>query len=237
VTDRPPLVPLADANWPDVEAATRDVLIVPIGALEQHGPHLPLDTDSYLAAAVAASVHRGRPASGLAPVLPFGSSGEHADFPGTLSIGTDAVAAVVVELVRDACRYWHSVLVVNGHGGNLDALRAAEELCTFEGRRLGVVHLALAGMDAHAGAAETSMMLWLDPGRVRLDLVEPGDSSPAPSLLGRLRDDGVRAVSPNGELGDPRTASAEQGERWMDALTTHAMGAHDAIATTDSAKT
>jgi mycofactocin precursor peptide peptidase len=237
VTARQPLPPLVDANWPDVEAATRDVLIVPIGALEQHGPHLPLDTDSYLAAAVAARVHRGRPASGLAPVLPFGSSGEHADFPGTLSIGTDAVAAVVVELVRDACRHWHSVLVVNGHGGNLDALRAAEERCAYEGRPLGVVHLALAGMDAHAGAAETSMMLCLDPSRVRLDLVEPGESSPAPSLLKRLRSDGVRAVSPNGVLGDPRAASAEEGERWLDALTTQAMAAHDKISATDSAKT
>jgi creatinine amidohydrolase/Fe(II)-dependent formamide hydrolase-like protein len=112
--------PLAEASWPEIYAAPRDVLIVPVGALEQHGPHLPLDTDSYLATAVAGRVHQLRSASGLAPVLPFGSSGEHRDFPGTLSIGTDALTSVVVELVRDACRYWYSVLVVNGHGRDLD---------------------------------------------------------------------------------------------------------------------
>jgi mycofactocin system creatininase family protein len=227
--------PLAEASWPEIYAAPRDVLIVPVGALEQHGPHLPLDTDSYLATAVAGRVHQLRSASGLAPVLPFGSSGEHRDFPGTLSIGTDALTSVVVELVRDACRYWYSVLVVNGHGGNLDALKAAEEMCRYEGRRVGVAHLALAGMDAHAGAAETSMMLWLDPRRVRLDLVEPGVISPVPTLLARLRTDGVRAVSSNGVLGDPTTASAEQGRQWFDALIERVLAAHDEVSASANA--
>jgi mycofactocin system creatininase family protein len=223
------LPPLVDARWPAVDAASRDVLIVPLGALEQHGPHLPLDTDSYLAAAVAARIHQSRPASGLTPVLPFGSSGEHADFPGTLSIGTDALVSIVVELVRDAARHWQSVLVVNGHGGNLDALKKVAAQCRYEGRRFGVAHLALTGMDAHAGAAETSMMLWLDPARVRLDLVEPGVVAPISDLVARLRVDGVRAVSANGVLGDPRLATAEQGEQWLDALTAHALDVHDEI--------
>ena len=87
----PVVTRLVDARWPDVEVAGRQVLIVPIGALEQHGPHLPLDCDAFIAAAVAERVHNRRPDAGLAPVLPIGASGEHADFPGTLSIGTQAL--------------------------------------------------------------------------------------------------------------------------------------------------
>ena len=162
---------LADATWPDLEARPRGVLIVPLGATEQHGPHLPLDTDTYLASEIASRVNAIRPTSGLAPPIAFGSSGEHADFPGTLSIGTDVLRDVVVELVRDSSRHWSSMLVVNGHGGNLDALQQAADLCRHEGRNFAAVHLAVEGMDAHAGAAETSMMLYLDPDRVRLQLM------------------------------------------------------------------
>lgn len=221
---------LADAMWPDLEAGPRGVLIVPIGATEQHGPHLPLDTDTYLACEIASRVNGLRPTSALAPAIAFGSSGEHADFPGTLSIGTDALMAVVVELVRDSSRHWSSFLVVNGHGGNLDALQQSAEICRHEGRSFAAVHLALEGMDAHAGAAETSMMLYLNPDRVRLPLIERGRTSPALDLMQQLRNDGVRSVSPNGVLGDPSRASAQDGRTWIDALTAKALAAHDRLA-------
>jgi mycofactocin system creatininase family protein len=221
---------LADATWPEVESAGREVLIVPVGATEQHGPHLPLDTDTYLAAAVAARLHDERPASGLAPAVPFGSSGEHADFPGTLSVGADVLCSLIVELVRDSARFWPAVLVVNGHGGNLKPLQAAQKLCDHEGRRLGVVHLALVGMDAHAGVAETSMMLRLAPERVRLDRLAAGPTAPVSELLGRLRSDGVRAVSPNGVLGDPTAANPELGSQLLDALAAHVRQTYDELA-------
>jgi mycofactocin precursor peptide peptidase len=222
--------PLADATWPDLEARPRGVLIVPVGATEQHGPHLPLDTDTYLAGEIAGRVNAMRPTSGLAPPIAFGSSGEHADFPGTLSIGTDVLRAVVVELVRDSSRDWSSLLVVNGHGGNLDALQQAAEICRHEQRPFRIVHLALEGMDAHAGAAETSMMLHLDPSRVRLPLMQQGHTSAARDLMQQLRTDGVCSVSPNGVLGDPTAANADQGRRWIDALTAKAVAAHDSLA-------
>ena len=218
---------LVDARWPDVEAAGRQVLIVPMGALEQHGPHLPLDCDAFIAAAVAERVHNRRPEAGLAPVLPIGASGEHAGFPGTLSIGTQALRLVVVELVRHAAAHWAAVLVLNGHGGNRDALREAADLCRYEGRRLKIVHLGTAGMDAHAGRAETSMMLHLAPERVRVDLAEPGVTDPVAALLPTLVRRGVRAVSPNGVLGDPSGASAAEGARLVEGLVTAAVAAYD----------
>lgn len=222
---------LADARWPEVEAAARSVLVVPVGALEQHGPHLPLDTDAAIAAAVAERLHARRPAAGLAPVLALGASGEHAGFPGTLSIGTAALRLVLVELVRHAAAHWRAVLVVNGHGGNADALRAAAALCRAEGRRLAVVHLGTPGTDAHAGRAETALMLHLHPERVRLDRAEPGVTAPLAELLPALRRSGVRAVSPTGVLGDPTGATAAEGARLLAELVELAVVAHDRCAT------
>lgn len=206
---------LGDATWPDVDASARRVLVVPVGSLEQHGPHLPLDTDAFVATAVAERACAGRSDVGLAPVLPVGASGEHADFPGTVSIGTEVLRDVVVEVVRHAARDWERVLVVNGHGGNAPALATAVDACTKEGRRLEVVHLGLPGMDGHAGRAETSLMLALAPDRVDLDRAVVGDTTPMADLLPRLRADGVRAVSPTGVLGDPAGASADVGEELL----------------------
>jgi len=91
---------LAQATWPVIEQSMRRLLVVPVGSLEQHGPHLPLDTDTQIAAAVARRACAGRPGVALAPALPVGASGEHAAFPGTLSIGSEALAACLIELVR-----------------------------------------------------------------------------------------------------------------------------------------
>jgi mycofactocin system creatininase family protein len=221
------MVRLADATWPEVAAAGRELLVVPAGALEQHGPHLPLDTDAVIAAAVAGRLAGRRPGAGLAPVLPVGASGEHAGFPGTLSIGTRAMCDVVVQLVRHADADWRGVLVVNGHGGNAAALRHAAERCRADGRRLEVVHLGTADMDAHAGRAETSMMLHLAPERVRLDLAAAGETRPVAELMPRLVAEGVRGVSPNGVLGDPAGASAAEGEAFVARLVDLAVAAYD----------
>lgn len=218
---------LADARWPDVDRAVRRVLVLPVGSLEQHGPHLPLDTDAFLAQAIAERVHAARPGAGLAPTVAIGASGEHAHFPGTLSIGTPTLRDLVVELVRHADLHWPAVLVVNGHGGNLAALAAAAAICAYEGRRLSVVHLGGPGMDAHAGHAETSMMLHLDAARVRMDLAVVGITDPIEVLRPILEHGGVRAVSPSGVLGDPTAATADHGAALIASLVAKALAAYD----------
>jgi mycofactocin system creatininase family protein len=210
--------PLKDARWPEVEAAGRDVLVLPLGSLEQHGPHLPLDTDAYIAGAVARRLHERHPHVGLAPVLAIGASAEHAAFPGTLSIGTDALSHLLVEFVRHASLCWRAVFVLNGHGGNVTALQQARDKCERRSLRIAVHHLTVPGGDAHAGRTETSLMLHLDPARVRQDLAEPGDATPIAELMPRLRAEGVRAVSANGVLGDPAGASASHGAELFDRL-------------------
>lgn len=199
------------------------MLVVPVGSLEQHGAHLPLDTDTRIAVAVARRACAGREGVGLAPAIAIGASGEHADFPGTLSIGHVALSALLVELGRHASLHWPAMLLVNGHGGNAAAINDALGQLRAEGRDGYVWHagprpsaLAAAGLtlvpDAHAGRVETSIMLALAPGDVRIADAAPGETRPLSEIMTGLRTRGVRGVSPNGVLGDPSGASAAEGE-------------------------
>jgi creatinine amidohydrolase len=146
----------------------------------------------------------------VAPALPYGSSGEHAGFPGTLSIGQEALELVVVELARSATDTVHRVLFVSGHGGNAEPLSRAVARVRSEGRDVRWFAPAWSG-DAHAGRAETGLALALDPARVQLELAMAGDVRPLTTLLPELRAGGVRAVSPSVVLGDPRGADADEG--------------------------
>jgi mycofactocin system creatininase family protein len=209
---------LAQAQWPAVESIARRLLVVPVGSLEQHGPHLPLDTDTRIAVAMARRACAGRPGVVLAPPLAVGASGEHAAFPGTLSIGSEVLAAYLIELGRHASLHWPGLLLVNGHGGNVTAVETAAGRLRYEGRTCLAWHAALPEGDAHAGRSETSIMLALAPGLVRLDAAERGDVRPLEQILPLLREHGVRAVSANGVLGDPAGASAAEGERLLGRL-------------------
>jgi creatinine amidohydrolase len=210
--------PLDRLSWSEVAAvAGQSVLAVPIGSTEQHGPHLPLGTDSEVAAALADRLAAARPDVLVAPPLPYGSAGEHAAFPGTLSIGSAALELVLVELVRSADAF-AGVVLVSGHGGNAAPLAAAVATLQAEGRTVLGWTPRIPGGDAHAGRTETSLLLALAPETVRLDAAEPGDSRPLAAVIGDLRRHGVAAVSPNGVLGDPTGATAEEGERLLDTL-------------------
>lgn len=200
---------LAEAVWPDVPE--RPLVLVPLGSVEQHGHHLPFATDTTVACAVAESAAGSLGGALLAPALAYGASGEHEDFPGTVSIGTEALTGLLVEYGRSACRWVGRLVLVNGHGGNLDALRTAGAQLRTEGREVAWFPCGVAGADAHAGRTETSLMLHVEPEGVREDRAVAGDTTPIAELLSRLRDEGVRAVSPTGVLGDPAGASAEEG--------------------------
>jgi mycofactocin precursor peptide peptidase len=212
-------VELAGATWPQVEATrARTVLAIPLGSLEQHGPHLPLDTDTRIGTAVAAGLGARCRSITVAPAVAYGASGEHAEFPGTLLLGHSVLADLLVELVRSARPSFAGVVFVNAHGGNEDALVSVQRRCTGEGDDVLVWRAMTPGGDAHAGRTETSLLLAIDPGAVRLELAEPGRTEPIATLLPRLRAEGVRPVSSNGVLGDPTGASAEEGLALLDAL-------------------
>lgn len=215
---------LGAATWTDIDAARPQLLVVPLGSLEQHGPHLPLDTDTQIACAIAERAASRAPGCVVAPPLSFGASGEHAGFAGTLSIGSDVLASVVVELVRSAVPPFARVLLLNGHGGNATGVAAAVDLCRSEGRPVDVWSPRVPGGDAHAGRTETSLMLAIDPDRVRVSSMEPGASASLAELMPDLRRGGVAAVSSNGVLGDPTGASADEGETLMETLVDDVLG-------------
>ena len=208
-------------------AAGGALLAVPVAATEQHGPHLPLSTDTDLAVALCARLAAARPGVLAAPPLAYGASGEHQDFPGTLSIGTEAVELLLVELCRSATRTFSRVLLVSTHGGNARPVRRAERRLRAESRDI-LAWLPAGEGDAHAGRAETSLELALAPDRVQAGRAQAGNTRPLAELMPELRRSGVRAVSPNGVLGDPAGASAAEGAALLGRLVADLLATVDA---------
>lgn len=218
---------LGRLTWPDLAGPSEpSVLAVPLGSCEQHGPHLPFDTDTRLAVAWAGALAARRECVLVSPPVAIGASGEHESFPGTLSIGTQALVDVVVELVRSAVpppgsprpTVFEGVVLVNGHGGNVEAVALAAQRLRAEGRGVMAWHPVVAGGDSHAGRTETSMLLHLDPDCVLMDRAEVGSTARWREIGDVVRAEGLAAVAPNGVLGDPTGATASEGERCFEGL-------------------
>lgn len=208
------------------QRAAGAVLAIPLGSTEQHGPHLPLSVDTDVALALCQRLAAARPQVLVAPAVAYGSSGEHAGFPGTLSIGQAALELLVLELCRSAGDTFDRVLLVSGHGGNAGALSRALRTLRAESRDVRVFSPRWPG-EPHAGRPETAMLLALSPDRVRMSLAARGETRPLEALLPQLREGGVRAVTGTGVLGDPTGANAAEGAALLDELTTELIAAVD----------
>ena len=163
--------------------ATDTVLVVPLGSTEQHGPHLPLSTDTDIAVALAAAA-RGGPRRRRRSRRPFrtGRRGEHAAFPGTLSIGQAALELVVVELARSADAFAAVVHRVRPRRQRRAARPSRARHCEPKGRRvLGVVAAAVTSTRTPAGPRRRCSSR-SNPSRVRLDAGAPGATQPLPEL-------------------------------------------------------
>jgi len=192
-------------------------VVAPVGSTEQHGPHLPLDTDARIATAVADALVATLTGPGstapltVAPTISYGASGEHEGFPGTVSIGTAVLEELLVEFGRSACEWAQRLVFVNGHGGNVEAVTSAVRRLRAEGRDAGWCPCSVSGGDAHAGHTETSILLHISPETVCIDSLSAGNVTPLPELMPTMRRGGIAAVSEVGVLGDPTTATAEAG--------------------------
>ena len=226
---------LGELTWP--EAARRfaemDVALLPVGAVEQHGPHLPLDTDAfdarYLAAAVAEACSEPHPL--VLPAVSYGVSYHHEDFAGTISVGSETLSRLVYDIGMAAARHGTTKLViVNGHGGNAPALQLAAQRINEDGRIFTCVDTGetsdadLDGLcetpnDVHAGEIETSTALAIRPHLVAMELASafvPSFSSQYLDFTARRRVEWyarTRRLSRNGVLGDPTRGSADKGRR------------------------
>jgi mycofactocin system creatininase family protein len=206
----------------------RGGLLIPLGSYEQHGPHLPPTVDTLVATAVtdgvaaAANLATGRTWWSVAPALGFGESGEHHGFPHTVSIPGDLLVTVLASLADSALETYDQVVFVNAHGGNLTALakagqwwRESQKPAYWVPCMPGPAHPGEPPHDAHAGHTETSLMLHLHPHMVAMDKAIPGTPTPVDKLMDDMTAGGVKAVSETGILGDPTTATAHFGERYL----------------------
>jgi creatinine amidohydrolase len=232
---------LADMTWPEVAEAVATgstTVILPLGATEQHGPHLPLATDSLRAAALAERLAALLPDVLVAPVLPLGCSDEHAGFAGLLGLDAETLAGVIVHCAQRMAAWGvRRLVLLSAHGGNGQALALARsrlardlpELAVCEpGAGLGPAEAVRALANAagvtpealglHAGEWETSEILSLFPEAVRTAEATAGYTGEMGAVPATLRAVGLRPVTPNGVLGDPTGADGPRGARYLDAV-------------------
>lgn len=226
---------LGEMTWEEAQRRLRevDVALLPVGSIEQHGPHLPLDTDAYDARRLAEDVARActSPRPLVLPLVSYGVSYHHDDFPGTISIGPDTLSTMIYEIGMSLAKSGVTkLLIINGHGGNSPALHFAAQMINRDARIFTCVDtgetsdadvdaLAETPNDVHAGEIETSTTLALRPHLVRMGKAArhvPRFSSEYLDFTSR-RSVGWYArtsrISPTGVMGDPTKASREKGER------------------------
>ena len=196
------------------------IVILPLGAWEQHGPHLPLATDTLIIDAVIDHAVNAEFLLSdkflLAPTLSITASDEHQGFPGTLSTGTQALTDSVIAICRSAS-WARSICIVNGHGGNADALKKIASALDHEKVSYSIWSLpSYSGSDMHAGRTETSLMLYLDSSQVKMSHLESGATGSSTELIEAMRVGGVSSVAPNGIIGDATTATSEHGKEVLD---------------------
>lgn len=214
------------------------VLIQPVGAIEQHGPHLPLAVDSALGTAVVGkaleSLSADVPAYALPPLY-YGKSNEHWHFPGTISLSASTLMAVLIEVAESVYRAgFRKLVLLNSHGGQPQVLEIVardlhqthEDFMVFPLFAWKVPHQAgqmlsdkEKQLGIHAGDAETSLMLAILPEQVRMEQAK-AEYPPVPegllSMEGKLPFAWTtRDLSRSGVIGDPTVSTVEKGEKMM----------------------
>jgi creatinine amidohydrolase/Fe(II)-dependent formamide hydrolase-like protein len=226
---------LSELTWPEAKERFKevDLALLPVGSIEQHGPHLPLDTDAfdaeYLARQVAANCSDPKPI--VLPLIPYGVSYHHEDFSGTVSISNETLQRLVYDIGINAARNGITKLVIiNGHGGNTPALQFAAQMinrdthiftCVDSGESsdADISSMIETPNDVHAGEVETSTSLAIRPDLVRLEKARKF----VPKFSSRYLNFSTKRsvewyartakISKDGVLGDPTKASREKGER------------------------
>lgn len=223
------------AEWTREEAAElapRTIVVLPVGALEQHGPHLPLACDALLAEHVARSAASELSGFTVAPTFAYGCSHHHLPFGGTASLRTTALFASLTDIVGSLlASQFAGVFLLNGHGGNSEVVRLVARDLGLERQaylaggsyfEIAAERLAASGatdlgeLPGHAGAFETSLMLAAFPELVRVSLA-PVRHKPA---TGWPRQRSYRLATPGpfrgeGFSDDPSAASAERGTEML----------------------
>ncbi len=234
---------LGELTWPEAKIRFQevDIALLPVGAIEQHGPHLPLDCDAFDAGYMAQKVAEGctPPRPLVLPLIPYGVSYHHEDFSGTISISPETLSQMVYNIGMSAFRHGITKLVIiNGHGGNGPALHFAAQMinrdahiftCVDSGETSDpdIYAMAETPNDVHSGEIETSTSMATRPHLVQLAKARkfiPRFSSRYLDFTSK-RSVGWYAytskISPTGVLGDPTKGSREKGERMWQVMIKH----------------
>ena len=239
---------LGELTFPEISQRLNEtsILCQPIGAIEQHGPHLPLNTDAVIAEELARRIV-GRWASELdlwlLPTISISLSREHDWAPGTLSLGIETFVALIKDLGREIVRALpaRNMLMVNGHGGNRGILdNLMHELQSQLGLNVCVIHpfdlskvpTRGAIADVHGGKSETSVMLAVAPHLVRTELIASCQGADPDAVSAMIFDRGAsfawrtddRRLAVDGVIGDPRSASPELGHAIVESVVMETRG-------------
>jgi len=234
-------VSLGEMTWKEVAEAIKGgarVVVIPMGSTEQHGPHLPLLTDSLMVDSVAKIAAERAGGVLVAPLIPYGTSDNHLDFAGTASLRLDTLRALIVDVGRTLAGHGFDVVVLlNGHGGNFQALAAAAyDLRQLTGKVVAAINWFAYIKDGyrhmqsrytwHADESETSLMLHLHPDRVQMGWAVDEAPRAIPffeftheALLSAKVDLGLprtKAVVNSGTFGDARLGTAAKGKACVD---------------------
>ena len=240
-------VRLGDFTWQEVEAllATDPVVVIPVGAFEQHGHHLPLRVDAHLVGHVCeAAVARAaeRHPTVITPTVWTGFSPHHLDFPGTISLDEHVFSAVVGQIAQSLAGHgFRRIAILNGHGGNANLLKnliqtlrydhgitaATANYWDFALDELAAWRKSESGGIMHACEMETSLMLATEPDLVRMDKAVDVQLHRSSYLGADLLAGGpvsvaasFRELSSSGVIGAPTLATADRGQALLDAMVT-----------------
>lgn len=233
---------MEEMNWPDVRAAITagfTTAVVAVGSTEQHGPHLPTMTDTRIGDAMVHRVAQKLGNALQARTIPVGVSNHHLAFGATVSLQPETLKLIVLDyvdsLVRDGFR---RIIFLPSHGGNFTAVAQAIEdarkahpdieitgytdllgMSDFLNQASAEFGISAEESGAHAGESETSIMMALESGLVARDKFAPGYLGPTGEReIQIILEKGMPALTPNGVIGDPRKATPEKGEVYLEKL-------------------
>jgi len=231
-----------ELSWPRIEQCREEeyLVVVPCGSIEQHGRHLPVITDSAIVFEVSKRAAEQTPGVLVSPLVQTGFSPHHLDFPGTISLSLETYVSLISDVCRSIARHgFKKIVLVNGHGGNQAPLQAMALSMRHEiqvhllvlsywnliAMEAAAIRESELGGIAHSCEMETSIQLYLCPEQVNMAEAVSHPIRPAFSFLAKDMFSGGKAQlptpfrerTPSGVMGDPTTATAEKGRRFLEA--------------------